>query len=209
LQRRAKVSPTVVAASGVVVAGTFIVQGAGHTSGLGIALAVGALLAEVAFTLLAVPVLPRLGATTVSTAGCGLAALQLLIAAALVHGTAAMRAPDPTEAAALAYLAVAVTAIAFVLWYTGVDRIGSDIAGLFAGLVPVGALFTAWFGGTGSLDAAEMVGTALVATAITAGPNARPGRCHVPTRSAAAGRADEEVCDGAQAQRVDGPPSDR
>ena len=48
-----------------------------------------------------------------------------------------------TEAVAFAYLAVVVTALAFVLWYEALDRLGSARAGLLAGLVPVSALFTA------------------------------------------------------------------
>jgi drug/metabolite transporter (DMT)-like permease len=167
LQRRDSPRPTLIAAAVVVVAGAALVQGSGRASALGLLLSAFALLAEVAFALLAVPVLPRLGPTTVSAAGCGLAAIQLAVAAPLLHGRAAFTIPSGTELFAIIYLAIVVTAIAFVLWYDGVYRAGSDIAGLFAGLIPVGALFTGWLVGTGKLDAGQVIGTALVAAAIT------------------------------------------
>ena len=37
------------------------------------------------------------------------------------------------------HLAVVVTALAFLLWYTAVSRIGADRAGLFTGMAPVAA----------------------------------------------------------------------
>ena len=52
------------------------------------------------------------------------------------------RAPCSLDAAdllAAAHLAVFVTALAFVLWYGAVDRIGAARAGLFTGVVPVTA----------------------------------------------------------------------
>jgi drug/metabolite transporter (DMT)-like permease len=168
LQRRARPQPVLIVAAVVVVAGAALVQGTGRASALGIVLAACALLAEVAFTLLAVPVLPRLGPTTVSAAGCGLAAVQLAVAAPLMHGVTAFVAPSGTELLAIGYLAIVVTAIAFVLWYDGVHRAGSETAGLFAGLIPVGALLTGWLVGTGALGAGQVIGTALVAAAITA-----------------------------------------
>jgi drug/metabolite transporter (DMT)-like permease len=168
LQRRDSPRPTLVAATVVVVAGAALVQGTGRASALGLLLSACALLAEVAFTLLAVPVLPRLGPTTVSAAGCGLAAIQLAVAAPLLHGGAAFTIPSGTELFAIAYLAIVVTAIAFVLWYDGVYRAGSEIAGLFAGLIPVGALLTGWLVGTSTLGAGQVIGTALVAAAIAA-----------------------------------------
>lgn len=43
---------------------------------------------------------------------------------------------------ALGYLAVTVTAIAFVLWYSAVSRIGADRAGLLTGVAPASAALT-------------------------------------------------------------------
>jgi drug/metabolite transporter (DMT)-like permease len=43
---------------------------------------------------------------------------------------------------AVAYLAVAVTAAAFVMWYSSVRRLGASRAGLLAGLAPVAAAVT-------------------------------------------------------------------
>jgi drug/metabolite transporter (DMT)-like permease len=43
---------------------------------------------------------------------------------------------------AVGYLALAVTAVAFVLWYTGVSRLGPGRAGLLTGVAPVAAAIT-------------------------------------------------------------------
>ncbi|HWG12889.1 MAG TPA: DMT family transporter [Streptosporangiaceae bacterium] len=43
---------------------------------------------------------------------------------------------------ATGYLAVAVTAVAFVLWYSGVSRLGPGRAGLLTGVAPVAAAVT-------------------------------------------------------------------
>lgn len=45
----------------------------------------------------------------------------------------------PEDWLATGYLAVAVTAVAFVLWYSGVRRLGASRAGLFTGVAPVAA----------------------------------------------------------------------
>lgn len=38
---------------------------------------------------------------------------------------------------AVGYLAVAVTAVAFVLWYSSIQRLGAAVAGLLTGVAPV------------------------------------------------------------------------
>jgi hypothetical protein len=53
------------------------------------------------------------------------------------------RSPTGSELAALGYLAVCLTAGAFVVWYTGIANLGVERAGLFAGLVPVASLAAA------------------------------------------------------------------
>jgi CHRD domain/EamA-like transporter family len=78
----------------------------------------------------------------VSTYACVAAAAMLLAGAIEVDGSTAAHLPTPREAMAFGYLAVVVTALAFVLWYSGVRRLQVERAGLFAGLVPVAALVT-------------------------------------------------------------------
>ena len=76
---------------------------------------------------------------------------------------------DAGDLLAAAHLAVVVTALAFVLWYTAVARLGADRAGLFTGVVPV----TAAVGGVllGAPIPAPVVwtGMALVAAGLVVG----------------------------------------
>ncbi len=169
LQRRDPLRLPLLVAALAAVVGTGLVHGAGQSSWNGLVMAVGALLGEVAFTLIAVPLLPRLGAVTVSTAGCAIAATQLACLAPLWHGSGWGRRPEPAEALAIVFLAVAVTAIAFVLWYDALARIGAEAAGLSAGLVPVSAVIGSWAIGAVSLEAAQLVGTGVISAAVLMG----------------------------------------
>ena len=135
LARRRPSGPFVVAAL-VVAAGAAIVNGADDRLTLiGMALAIGALLGEVGFTLLAAPVLPRLGPMRVAAWAAWLATAQLLVLSA-----GDIPVPTPHEAAAIAYLAVITTALAFVLWFGAVGQLGADRAGLLVGLMPIAAV---------------------------------------------------------------------
>jgi drug/metabolite transporter (DMT)-like permease len=69
---------------------------------------------------------------------------------------------------------VAVTAIAFVAWYSGVQRLGVEHAGLFAGLIPVSTLFCAAAIGTGSLSLVEALGVLVVGAGVSFGLSAPP-----------------------------------
>ena len=57
----------------LVVGGTALVQGSGKADTIGVLAALGALVGEVLFSLLAAAVLPRLGAIRVAAYSCGLA----------------------------------------------------------------------------------------------------------------------------------------
>jgi drug/metabolite transporter (DMT)-like permease len=161
LPRRAPVG-RVVAAAVVVTVGAAGVQGVGDTTLAGFMLSLGALAGEALFSLLAVSLLPRLGPLVLSAYVCAMAAAGLGAAAALLDGSRALPLPSAEEGAAIAYLAVAVTAIAFVAWYSGVERLGVERAGLFAGLIPVSTLFCAAAIGTGSLGIVETIGVFIV-----------------------------------------------
>jgi drug/metabolite transporter (DMT)-like permease len=158
-------------AATVVLAGVALVEGGGRTDAVGVLLCAGALAGEVGFTLLAVPLLPRLGAVAVSVHSCVLAAVQFTVLAPLLAaatGTPVLRAPTAAEAGAVAFLAVAVTAVAFVLWYGAVVRLGSDRAGLLIGIMPVSALLTGLALGIGATPLAA-AGAALVGIGVAAG----------------------------------------
>jgi drug/metabolite transporter (DMT)-like permease len=141
----------------------------------GILLAVGAMLSEVGFSLFAVPALRSIGPIGVSAHGTWIAAAMLAIAALFAGGSNAVRMPTLAEAAALAYLAFVVTAVAFVMWYSGVERIGADTAGLFAGLIPLSALITASMIHTDALTLAKLFGASVVGIGVALGLR-DPGR---------------------------------
>jgi drug/metabolite transporter (DMT)-like permease len=109
-----------------VTVGAAVVQGVGDATLAGLLLSLGALAGEALFSLLAVSLLPRLGPLVLSTSVCAMAAAALGVTAVLVDGAEALPRPSTQEGAAIAYLAVVVTASAFVAWYSGVQRLGSS-----------------------------------------------------------------------------------
>ncbi|WP_432831718.1 DMT family transporter [Dactylosporangium sp. CA-092794] len=140
LQQRRRPAPRLLAAAVVVVAGAALVSGYGRHDLAGLAAAAGVLCCEAAFSLLAAPLLPRLGAVRVSAWSTALAVPMLLGLLAL--GTERLRVPIAREAAALVFLGLVLTVVAFVCWYTGVAGLGVDRAGVYLALVPVFALLT-------------------------------------------------------------------
>jgi drug/metabolite transporter (DMT)-like permease len=172
------------AAGAVVVAGTALAQGAGRASAAGLALASGALLGEAAFSLLAVPLLPRLGPVALSVYTQGTASGMLALGAVVLEGGRALTVPTGGEAAALGWLAVA-TPLAFVAWYSSVGRLGVERAGLFAGVIPVSSLLSVAVVGTSSVTPLKLAGSALVAGGIVTGM----GRTRPARSDPAAGRA--------------------
>lgn len=153
----------------LVAAGAFTVQGWGRTDLAGIAFSALALLGEVGFAVLAVPVLRPLGPKLLSATVCAVAAIESALAAVVLNGSAALKVPGPAEAAALLWQAAIVTVIGFVCWYSGMQRIGAEKATLFSGLIPVAAALTAPFVGTGSYGVAQAVGSALVGAGVALG----------------------------------------
>ncbi len=125
----ARPTPTVVIAAAVVSAGAVLVQGGGRTDAVGLGWAAVVLLTEVGFTLLAVPVLGRLGPWAVSLHAVWIAALALLVLGVAVDGPFAVTRLDAGDLLAALHLAVVVTALAFVLWYSAVRHLGAGRAG--------------------------------------------------------------------------------
>lgn len=139
LQEGSRPRPVVVAAAGVVTCGAALVQGTGRSDAAGLGFAALLLACEVAFTLLAVPVLGRHGPWGVSVHTTWLAAVMFAAIGLVREGPAAAARLSPAGWLATGYLAVAVTAVAFVLWYTAVKRLGPGRAGLLAGVAPAAA----------------------------------------------------------------------
>ncbi|GAA2235161.1 MULTISPECIES: DMT family transporter [Kitasatospora] len=170
-----------VAAAGVVVVGAAITQGFSTGGPVGFLYALGTLGCEAAFSLLAVPLLPRLGPVRVSAYATVLAVPMFALAGLLVDGTALLRRPTEAELAALLYLAVLLTCVAFLLWYAALSRLGAERAGLFAGLIPVTAALSGALLGTGALHAGELSGAVLVGLGVCLGLSL-PQRHAEPTR---------------------------
>jgi drug/metabolite transporter (DMT)-like permease len=144
----------------------------GTASTAGLLWSAGALGGVVGTSLLATPVLRRLGALAVTVYACGLAGLMLLAAAAATRaagGPPVLRVPTATQLAALAYLTIVVTAIVFIAWYGALERLGVDRTGLFNGLVPVTSLAAVALTGTGTITPPGLLGALAVLTGVILG----------------------------------------
>jgi drug/metabolite transporter (DMT)-like permease len=130
---------TAVAAALVVTAGAGLVQGLGRADATGLAWAAVVFGCEAAFTLLAIPVLRRHGPWGVSVHATWLATVMFAAIGVISEGPAAVTELTLSDWLAAGYLAVAVTAVAFVLWYSSVSRLGASRAGLLTGIAPVAA----------------------------------------------------------------------
>jgi drug/metabolite transporter (DMT)-like permease len=162
-------APRVVVAACIVSAGAALANGLGGGSTRGLLLALGALAGEVGFSLLALPLLPRLGPVRVSAYSSALAVPMLFAAGLIVDGAHVLRTPTWGETAAFGYLSIIVTAGAFILWYDALGRIGADRAGLFAGLIPVSAVATTMLLGLRTPGMAELAGALLVGSGVAVG----------------------------------------
>jgi drug/metabolite transporter (DMT)-like permease len=174
----------VLLAAAVVTAGSAAAQLGGATgpafSAAGLAWSAGALAGVVGTSLLAAPVLPRLGALAVTVYACGLAGLLLLAAAVVARsagGPPILRTPTPAQLAALAYLTIAVTALVFIAWYAALERLGVDRTGLFNGLIPVTSLAAVALTGTGTITPPGLLGALAVLAGVILGLSRAP---HAP-----------------------------
>jgi drug/metabolite transporter (DMT)-like permease len=183
LLERRPISGRVVVAALVVSAGAAGVQWAGGgITAAGLMLALGALGCEAAFSLFAVPHLKRLGPLALSTYAC-LFAVPMLAAWSLIAEGAALPLPDAEQAAALAYMAIGVTVLGFVAWYSAVGLLGVERAGLFSGVLPISALACSAALGVAEVTPERLAAVAVVAAGITIGvrtTKAAPRREPVP-----------------------------
>ncbi|GII52989.1 membrane protein [Planotetraspora thailandica] len=159
---------TVVAAL-IVVSGAVLVVGLGSGNLAGLLWSLGAVTCELCFSLLSLPLLPTLGAVRTSAYSTALAVPFLLVIGLVVDGDTMFRMPTAAEAAGLGYLAVIVTTVPFVLWYTALPRLGPDRAGLFAGMIPIGAITASVVIGLGVPSAADLAGAVIVIAGIVFG----------------------------------------
>jgi len=172
----------------LVTAGAALVESGGHADLVGLGWAALVLACEVGFTLLAVPVLGRLGPWGVAVHSCWIAVVLLAAIGWAVEGPAAVLTLTPAHLLAVGYLAVVVTAVAFVLWYGAVAALGPARAGLLTGVVPVAAAgLGAALGGPvpGPL---VWAGISLVAVGLVLGVSAGPVHRGAAVAVQAAGR---------------------
>ena len=169
----------VILAAALVTAGAAVVTGLGGTNLTGLLLAFGALAAEICFTLVAVPLLPRFGPLRLSAYVSALSVPVLYAFSFATGGRGALPVPTPGEAAAICYLAIAVGAGGFYFLYSALPRLGADRVGLYAGLVPFGAMAAAAILGAGTIAPADIAGAIRVAAGVAAGASA--AATHSPT----------------------------
>jgi drug/metabolite transporter (DMT)-like permease len=158
-----------IAAALVVTAGAGLVCGFAGGRPAGLALSFGALCGEACFSLLAVPLLPRLGPIRISAYSTAAAVPVLLVIGILTEGGGMLRWPSAGQALALAYLSVVVTVGAFLLWYSAVGRVGAERAGLCAGFVPLSALLTSAALGVAHPGLIQVAGAVLVGAGVVIG----------------------------------------
>lgn len=156
----------------------------------GLLLSLGALAGVAGTSLLAAPLLPRLGALAVSVYACGFAAALSAATAVLVRlagGPPVLQVPTATELAALAYLTVAVTAAASLAWYAAAERLGVARIGLFNGLIPIASLATVATVGAGVVTGVQTLGALVVLVGLLIGLTGSPERARSlrPRRDAA------------------------
>jgi drug/metabolite transporter (DMT)-like permease len=151
----------------LVCTGVALGQSGGSATLRGLVWSLVALACEVAFTLLAGPLLPRLGPLLVSTYACGLAA-PMLVVMAVVSGGPVVPGPTAAELFALVWLVVVTTSVGFVMWYAGVARLGAARAGLFTGLIPLGALLMSAVSGR-EVSQVVVLGTLLAGAGLVVG----------------------------------------
>jgi len=170
-----------VAAALVVTCGAVLVAGLGRSDTLGIVWAAVVFGCEVGFTLLAVPVLGRHGAWGVSVHATWLAAVIFCGLGLAAEGPAAVTRLSRADWLAVAYLAVAVTAVAFLLWYSSVRRLGASRAGLLTGVAPVAAAAAGVLLGGPAPGPLVWAGIVVVAAGLALGLASHPGRSGAPT----------------------------
>ncbi|MEU3462631.1 DMT family transporter [Streptomyces sp. NPDC006733] len=180
----------VLAGALLVAGGAFAVQGWGGSDTAGLLWSMAALAGEVAFAVIAVPLVAPLGPLLLSTCVCGFAAVEAGLLGLLLDGRAALRLPDTAETLALGWQAVVATVIGFVCWYAGMQRIGAERATLFSGLIPVSAALTAPLVGVGSFGPGRLAGSLLVAAGVAVGSGLLARRAPGERGAGPAGRAE-------------------
>lgn len=193
LLARRRPASTTTTGTVLLVVGATLVAGCGTATWLGLAMAALMLVCEAAFTMFAVPVLPRLGAWSVSYHGCVVAAVLLGASGLVVEGPTAMLRLSWDQLLVIGFLAIASTAVAFVLWFLCVDAVGADGSAALIGAMPTAATTISWICGFGAPSWRVAAGVAVCALAVAIGTRSTPTPTPSPTPPSArpsAGSAD-------------------
>ncbi len=184
-------APRLLVGAAIVVAGATLATGLGSGNLPGLLWGLGALVGEVCFSMLAIPLLPKLGAIRVSAYSTALAVPLLAVIGLVKEGRGMFRAPTGPEVLGFGYLALVVTVVAFFLWYSSLPRLGPGRAGLFAGLIPVGAIVTGLVLGIATPSAYDLLGAGAVIAGILVGLTAEraPEAVQAGVTSSATGRS--------------------
>lgn len=134
------------------------------TVGLGELLLLGCVATWVGYTLIARRLLAGIDALTTTTVTAGIGMVMLLVSALVFEGPAALASPFEAHApvwAALGFLGVGATVLAYAWYFEGVALLGAGAAAGYISLVPVfGVLFaTLWL--DEALDAPILIGGVL------------------------------------------------
>lgn len=144
----------------------------GTGSVLGNTLVLGAVLAEAIFAIYSRRLSLALHPWAMAF-GVNLAGLVLFLPLALVQAPAFdWMAISPATWAWVLFYALSASVLSFLLWYRGISQVQASVAGLFTGLMPVGAVLVGGLLLGEGLSAGQALGMALVLGAIGLGGRA-------------------------------------
>ncbi len=152
----------------VVASSTAVVQGVGEVHVDGLLWSLLALACDSLYSVLSAPLVPKTGASLLAFVTNAFAAIALVLTQIVLAPIASMSL-TPRIGAAIVYLGVFVSAVAFIFWYKGISVIPVQLAGLFVGFIPIGSLIAQALLGGRVVSGAEMLGTAGVIVGITVG----------------------------------------
>ena len=117
--------------------------------------------------------LRRHGPWGVSVHAAWLGGIMLAVLGVTLEGPSAALELTGGQWAAAGYLALMVTAVAFVLWYSTVRSVGAGRAGLLTGIAPLAAAVAGAVSGTGVPGPSVWLGIAVVIAGLVAGLRTR------------------------------------
>lgn len=166
----------VLAVGGIAVLNLLESRGQGAGSLLGNALVLGAVLAEAIFAIYSRRLSLSLHPWSMAF-GVNLAGLLLFLPLALPQGLAFdWRVPQASTWGWVVFYAISASVLSFLLWYRGISQVPANVAGLFTGLMPVGAAMVGVLLLGEHFGVAQALGMLLVLAAVALGgwPNERP-----------------------------------